>query len=191
MKKLTFRITARDAKGFTLIEILMAVMLIAILATIAVSQFADFSAETKNGSVRESLSILREAIGRQYGQMRLRCGVTDSRWPSITAFQSNDITSDSTNTGCDTNSVVNTQDRFFVASGIPANPWSPPLCVGTNPWQTNSRNTVVAVGTVSPVGTNTVITGQGCGWQYDTVSGELRANTNNNTYGTGTNESSY
>ena len=57
-------------QGFTLIEILMVMILVAILVTVGVTQFTNFSAESRTNTLRSNLQILRNAIGTQNGQMR-------------------------------------------------------------------------------------------------------------------------
>jgi prepilin-type N-terminal cleavage/methylation domain-containing protein len=63
-----------EKSGFTLIEILMTIMLIAILARIAITQFTDFSKDAKIAVTRDNLAALKRAIigdSRVYGDGQL------------------------------------------------------------------------------------------------------------------------
>jgi prepilin-type N-terminal cleavage/methylation domain-containing protein len=168
--------------GFTLIEVLMAVLLIAILATIAITQFTNFSRDTKNAATKANLGILRNAIQKHFGMMRLRCQVSGANaniYPALAALQNNDITQGGTS-GCDATDVPETADRFIVAGGIPQNPWSDKDC--TNKAQllgslSASENEMNA-GVLVPNG-NLVAT-RNCGWIYDVNTGRIKANSNRN-----------
>src|SRR3989344_7317250 len=81
-------------QGFTLIEILMVILLLGILAAIGITQFKDFSKETRNSSTKSNLQMLRNGISHQYGQERLRCGNSGSAWPSFNNLSANDITTE-------------------------------------------------------------------------------------------------
>jgi prepilin-type N-terminal cleavage/methylation domain-containing protein len=175
----------QNRTGFTLIEVLMAVLLIAILATIAITQFTNFSRDTKNAATRENLGILRNAIQKHYGTMRIRCEATGTflnKYPALDSLQANDITAGAT-TPCDTTDLPEAADRYFVAGGLPANPWSDKTCgvnrsaVAANDAVDSEMNIGVAV--VAANLSTTYTTGN-CGWQYDETTGRIKANTNNN-----------
>jgi prepilin-type N-terminal cleavage/methylation domain-containing protein len=78
--------------GFTLIEILMAVLIIVILALVGITQFNNFSADAKNAATKSNLSILRNAIGTMNALERVRCQKTTLLFPDITTIANNDIT---------------------------------------------------------------------------------------------------
>lgn len=196
LKKLrlsALKVDVKSDQGFTLIEVLMAVILVAILATIGVTQFADFSTDTKNAATRQSLAVLRTGIQIQYGQMRLRCNATNTAWPTLTQLQANDITSGAS--PCTTTQISNTMDRLFVAGNIPENPWGAATCTGSAPATATSRNAINSVSvagslTATAMAATLTPVGSSCGWQYDTQTGNIKANTGNNGSGT-QNESSY
>ena len=56
-----------NKKGFTLIELMIVVAIIAILAAIAIPKFADLINKAKEGSTKGALSSVRSAIQVYYG----------------------------------------------------------------------------------------------------------------------------
>lgn len=139
-------------EGFTLIEILMAVLIIVILAVVGITQFSNFAADAKNASTKSNLAILRNAIGTMNALERVRCQKVSQDFPVVGTLQNNDIT------GCTgaiaaascypvtlINPLLNTPygtcaagmaagsafknlipiiDRPFVQNAIPPNPWT-------------------------------------------------------------------
>jgi prepilin-type N-terminal cleavage/methylation domain-containing protein len=175
----------RNLSGFTLIELLMAILLIAILATIAITQFTNFSKEAKNSTTKENLGILRNGIQRHFGTMRLRCNIQGSgnldRYPPLNALNKNDITEDNTSVYCNHVEVESIADRYFVAGGIPENPWSNEKCTplerrtvqesDDSSYNMNIGNEVTDLKTT---------TNGHCGWIYNEETGRIKANSNNN-----------
>jgi len=78
--------------GFTLIEILMAVLVIVILAVVGITQFSNFAADAKNAATKSNLAILRNAIGTMNALERVRCQKTSVGFPDVGTIQNNDIT---------------------------------------------------------------------------------------------------
>ena len=174
----------RNRSGFTLIELLMAILLIAILALIAITQFTNFSKEAKNATTKENLGILRNAIQKHFGTMRLRCNIQGDgnldRFPTLNALNVNDITEGGASDLCNATEVVSIPDRYFVAGGIPENPWSDETCTP------EQRRTVVEVGTnqgIMNIGTEVDaanLASGNCGWLYNEETGRIKANSLNN-----------
>ncbi len=171
--------------GFTLIEILMVILLIAVLALMGITQFQNYSTDAKDATTKSNLQVLRRAIATQNAQMRLRCNVTTTNPPPLTNLIANDITTGSS--PCTTTQVSNRQDRAFVAGDIPANPWGQ-----------NQSNTIVAstLSTSAQKATgNCGGTARGAsddGWCYNTTTGDIWANSAHNTGGaTGGTENSF
>jgi prepilin-type N-terminal cleavage/methylation domain-containing protein len=78
--------------GFTLIEILMAILIIVILAVVGITQFNNFAADAKNAATKSNLAILRNSIGVMNALERVRCSKVIQDFPDIGTLQSNDIT---------------------------------------------------------------------------------------------------
>ena len=78
--------------GFTLIEILMAVLVIVIMAVIGITQFTNFSTDAKNASTKANLAILRNSISAMNGLERVRCRKTTNLFPDWHTIVNNNIT---------------------------------------------------------------------------------------------------
>ena len=171
----------RHPQGFTLIEILMAILLVGILAKLAIDQFTNFDVDARNAATKESLGILRQAIQKHYGMMRLRCGVTNKAFPALSSVSANNIADGGS--VCNTTQVGSTTDRLFVAAGIPDNPWSDPGCTNAE------RKQVLA----SPPAANMTVGvyidpddlgfGLQCGWIYEVATGRIKAASDQNPNG--------
>jgi prepilin-type N-terminal cleavage/methylation domain-containing protein len=182
-----------DSQGFTLIEVLMALVLVAILATIAIAQFTDFTRDAKNAALKSSLATLRNGIQKQYAQMRMRCGVSNpNQWPELADIQNNDITN--TGNSCTTDQIPDiggaahlpgAEDRKFVNGGIPENPWSDPECTAAEKRaivqaaETGIAENLPGTQEASEVG-DALSGSKSCGWQYDDTTGRIIANSNRN-----------
>ena len=204
----------RNNQGFTLLEILMVLLLIAILAAVGITAFVNYTKETKNASTKANLQILRNGIAAIYGKSQLDCGNTTPYWPCADNIQNNDATFTSTDTGCSYHGVdpgsgtineycTTTQlpvqtDREFAQTGIPVNPWGVTLsnavydCVanGGTGGTTGPNGTAAGeclAGTEDCQGhawTGRANVATEIGWCYDPVSGRIWANSANNGYST-------
>ena len=54
--------TRRSAAGFTLVELLIVVVILAILASVVIPQFTNVSSDAKESSLRSNLATVRQAI---------------------------------------------------------------------------------------------------------------------------------
>lgn len=169
--------------GFTLVEILMILLLVAILSAVAIPQFVDFQTEARNSATQSSLGALRTGIVNQRAQMQLRCNKTNE-WPGIANLNNNDITEG--DDPCDDTQVPDAANTKFVAAeNLPVNPWgSPP---------SNLATACVGAATGCARGDATGCGGAGFtnGWCYNTATGEIWADSQNNGGGAGATEESY
>lgn len=170
---LRLKMRFKNSQGFTLIEIMMVLLLVAILAGVGVTQFTNFSTEAKNNTVKSNLKILRNAIATQNAQMRLRCGVTSTVWPALASLSANNIADG--NSTCTTTQVANTADRIFVSGGIPVNSWG-----------STGVNTVVQCTGGGCTTRSTACVGGGAragtddGWCYNATTGDFWPNSGRN-----------
>ena len=127
----------RSNQGFTLLEILLVVLLLAIIAAIGITSFVG-TTETKNASTKEDLAILRKAVAAEMAITQLDCGASGvynatsntKPWPGVTCLNANSITAcfaaaanPLAQIGCTTTQVPNFNDQRFVTGNIPVNPW--------------------------------------------------------------------
>jgi prepilin-type N-terminal cleavage/methylation domain-containing protein len=156
-------------RGFTLVELLIVVIILAILAAIIVPQFADSANDARQsaystdlGNLRAVVELYRQQHGSYPGAVAATAGTCVNGAAVVSAVGSASFATQLTRytnaagqacTGFDA-----TQFRFgpYLREGIPANP------LGTS-------NTVTVV-TAGILGITSAATG---GWRFDSVTGEL------------------
>jgi len=163
--------------GFTIIELTMVIMLVAILAVVAIPQFVDFRTEAKNAATQSALGALRTGIVTQINQEVLRCAAVNGTLPTAAQVNANDITTGAS--PCTTTMVANTNERLFVANGIPANPWSGSAAASTTAVTACAGTGCAHDGTKSCAGAAAYANTDG-GWCYDPTVGTIWANSGNN-----------
>lgn len=138
---------ARRASGFTLVEVLIVVVIMAVLAATIIPQFADSTTDAKVSTLKFNLHTLRS-------QIELYRTHHDGKLPSATLVELTKATNVSGAQGTGTNFPFGPYLRT-----LPDNPFS-------------NANTVTAI-TASPA-TAAQVTGTG-GWLFNTTTGELWA----------------
>jgi prepilin-type N-terminal cleavage/methylation domain-containing protein len=166
----------RKRLGFTMIEMLMVILLVAILAVVAIPQFIDFRTEAKDAATRSILGTIRTGIAMQYGQSFLRCGAAAGEWPFADSIDANNATSGAT-PRCQPADIANTTERQFIAQPVlPDNPWG-------------SNNNVIACNGVDGCtrcnadGCDDATAGGDEGWCYNEATGDFWADSDNSTGG--------
>lgn len=159
----------KNNRAFTMIEILMVIVLVAVMAAVGANQFLDFRAEARDSATREALAVLRTGIKNQIANANLRCGSATTIIPTLADVTANDM---STNAACTAGELNN--QLTFVDGGIPANPWD------------TASGTPTAILACSGAGCtdrtqdcDADATWEG-GWCYNANTGEIWANSNAN-----------
>ena len=136
------------SQGFTLIEVLIVVVIMAILAATVIPQFSSSTNDAKESSLIFNMHSLRSQI-EMYKVHHL------NKYPAITAGDLPQLTGH-TNAAGD----IGTGDSYpygpYVTGELPKNPF-------------NDSNTVVA-------GTGAAVVAGGAGWQYDVNTGGIWPN---------------
>ncbi len=109
--------SSRSQKGFSLIEILMVLILIAVLAAIAINAFVNFRGEAVAAALQANLKIIRTGIAVQYSQMQLRCASPAGTFPPLVNLNNNNITSGAA--PCTGVQVPIASEQAFVQGALP------------------------------------------------------------------------
>lgn len=186
MMTTTFRRHA--AKGFTLIELLIVVIIIAILAAIAIPQFANTSGDAQEAALDANLNTMRSAIELYRVQHR-------NSFPAAvaTAATAAETTACTAAGGVVTALTANTEAAFTAhltgfstpsgavcsvaapAGGFALGPY---LRAIPNDGLTNPPSAAIAMG---PATGNAALAAPAAatgGWQYDSRDGRIRMNSN-------------
>jgi prepilin-type N-terminal cleavage/methylation domain-containing protein len=158
-------------RGFTLIEILMVLILVAVLAAVGMNAFINFRTEARNAALQANLGALRAGIMSQYAQMQLRCGTNPGTFPAATSLTANSITNGAST--CTIGMVTVASERAFVQGSIPGNPWSPTLANTITNCATAGGNACVKADAGPMYCDGTAVATEA--WCYNPATGEIWA----------------
>ena len=173
----------RGKAGFTLIEMLMVILLVAILAAVAIPQFIDFRVEARDAATQAALGAVRTAIANQAAQMKIRCNAAPGVFPALASLNANNVV---TGGDCAIGEVTVAAERQFVPSpSLPVNPWG---AAQSNTVTTSAEDPHVPDEDCAGVA---FVPGAGDGWCYNPTTGQFWANSNNSTHVSASKEDTY
>lgn len=161
----------KSSQGFTLVELLIVVIILAILAAILVPQFASSTDDAKSSALDSTLNNMRSAIDLYYQQH-------GSRYPG--AYSETDGTTATTSDTLRIAAFKAQLSLFTDANGKTSNtkttvykfgPYLKKSDLPVNPITNVSTLVTVNTGTLGMAGD-----GAGGGWKYDVVTGQFIAN---------------
>ena len=179
MKQLTYFRT-QLSKGFTLVELLIVVIILAILAAILVPQFASSTDDAKSSSLDTTLSNMRSAIDLYYQQHGKYPGAVVSTGGSCPAGSAADTTGSTANSA---EAFMAQMTRYTNSAGQACTgsdatykygPYLKKDVLPVNPITNSSALVVSTTGTL-PLTSTTA----GAGWLYDVKTGQFVANDTN------------
>lgn len=179
----SFNTSRANQGGFTLVELLIVAIILAILAAIVVPQFANSTAGANDSALRSNLAGIRSAIDlytQQHG----------GTYPGAVASTGGACAGGTAGTGAaDSAAAFQEQLQFFSnaagqtcsiadvpAGGVVEYPLGPYIkgVIPSNPVTSNGTITIVTTGDLAMVGA-----GPAGGWRYDTTSGKYIADDTN------------
>ncbi|MFQ5561772.1 MAG: type II secretion system protein [Nitrospinota bacterium] len=158
----------KGEKGFTLVELLIVVIILAVLAAIVIPQFTSSTDEAKDAALKTTLSEMRNAIELYYHQHNSTYPGFNKAADGTAGGAASDFTAQLTLYTSVTGQTANTKDvtykygPYLKKSVLPSNPVD-----GLNTLVLNSGLTV---GDITATGT------AAGGWWFDTTSGKFLAN---------------
>lgn len=164
----------KTRKGFTLIELVMVILLLAILAAIAIPNFIDFRTEAKNAATHGGLGAIRAAVAVATAAIALKEDPANltPKYPTATEMQANAY--DASHPVLSALSSVN-RKILDDAEGIPRNPWTlqtVPIAQQASIWDCTTLNTKSFLRSAADE--------SDFGWCYNTTTGQIWANSDKN-----------
>jgi general secretion pathway protein G len=184
---MTTRLIIRGRQdGFTLVELLIVAIILAILAAIVVPQFASSTDDAADAALRSNLSAIRGAVDlytQQHG----------GSFPGAVAATGGTCTGGTAGTGAaDSSAALLSQLQFYTnasgqacsiadidADGTPEFPFGPYIkgTIPANPVTSDPTIAIVTTGNLAMtgVGDSSASPSTAGGWRYDTTSGKFIA----------------
>jgi general secretion pathway protein G len=183
---MTTHISVSKQSGFTLVELLIVAIILAILAAIVVPQFASSTDDARDSALRSNLSGIRGAIDlytQQHGSV----------FPGAVAATGGTCTGGTAGTGAaDSDLAIESQLKYYTnaagqacsisdvpAGGVVEFPFGPYVKgdLPDNPVSQNGTIAIVITGNLAMtgVGDSSASPSTAGGWRYDTTSGKFIA----------------
>jgi len=168
--------SAKRQSGFTLVELLIVAIILAILAAIVVPQFAATTDDAKESALRANAAAMRSAITLYRQQHGVNPGTTASSGGTCTGTLGTGAAGSQT-------ALQDQLTRYSNAAGATCSlpetgfsygPYIQDDTLPTNPITNSGVVAFVATGNLTMAAD-----GAGLGWKYDTVSGKFIANDTN------------
>ena len=168
--------STRRSRGFTLVELLIVAIILAILAAIVVPQFASTTNDAQESALRANLAAVRSALDlyrQQHGE-----------YPGVSASSGGACTGTAgTGAAGNVQAVIDQLTRYTNQAGQSCSApdagyvFGPYLKEDTLPDNPITNSSAVAIVTTGDL--NMAADGAGLGWKYDSTSGKFIANDSN------------
>ena len=168
---------SQHTKGFTLVELLIVVIILAILAAIVVPQFSNTTKDAQVAALDSNLASIRSVIDLYYQQH-------GSTYPSVKAATGGTCSGDSGTGAADSSAAFISQLSLYSNAqgqtcnkkdaGFDFGPYLKKAELPKNPITNIATLAVQTTGSLAPTGD-----GAGLGWKFDNVSGRFIANDTN------------
>lgn len=172
----------RRNRGFTLIELVMVILLLAVLAAVAIPNFQDFRSDARNSAVRGAVGGVRSAVAIARAAIALKEDVNVPIYPTALEMQANAYTGSHPVL----NALATANKRILDgASGVPANPWS----LTTIPL--TQQASVFDCAALTRPNIRSTAGATDFGWCYNQSTGEFWANSDRNSGAAGSTENNF